>query len=71
MSLTPLSPITARNRVARSLLVRLARPSCPVCPGRRATSLVHVEIEDIPGLSLSEVTDWRCASCGAVVRQVR
>ncbi|HEV2527728.1 MAG TPA: hypothetical protein VGT61_04650 [Thermomicrobiales bacterium] len=68
---TTLIPITTGNRVARSLRVRRARPSCPVCPGRRSTDLVRIEIEEIPGLSMSEVSDWRCAECGAVVRQVR
>ncbi len=70
MQLTTIGPRATGTRVARSLRARLGRPTCPACPGRRATRLVRLEIEEIPGLSLATVRDWRCADCGAIVRQV-
>ena len=64
------STIRATRPVAlfRSMRTSATRPFCPVCPGRRATRAVRVEIDEIPGLGPIVTREWRCAHCGATVR---
>lgn len=45
------------------------QPSCPRCLTSRTLGIVRIEIEELPGLPLTEQRDWECRTCHSRVRE--